>query len=246
MKYLASFLAWIAGVTFVLLMLPLSFLIWFFVWPFDNNRVVFHRWLVFQSLVITWLIPSGPVQFEGLEKIKKGYNCVIISNHQSILDILILNRMRVNFKWISKIENTRVPVLGWYLKMAGYIPVERGNKESRAVMMEASVKVLKKGISIMIFPEGTRSADGEVGFFKQGAFELAMITDKPILPVVIDGTGKILPRHSRIFNPGIPVKVKVLDPVFPGSFGTSDPAELVGKFREMISGELKKMRSGMS
>ena len=98
----------------------------------------------------------------------------------------------------------------------------------------------------MIFPEGTRSADGEVGFFKQGAFELAMITDKPILPVVIDGTGKILPRHSRIFNPGIPVKVKVLDPVFPGSFGTSDPAELAGEFRKMISGELKKMRSGIS
>ncbi|MGQ9619824.1 MAG: lysophospholipid acyltransferase family protein [Bacteroidales bacterium] len=245
MKYLISIFLWFFGAAFVLLMFPLSFLLWFIVWPFDGNRVVFHWWLTFKAVIVTWLLPAATLKFEGREKIKKGHNYIIISNHQSILDILILYRLQMNFKWISKIENTTVPILGWYLKMAGYIPVDRDNKESKAEMIKTSAETLRRRISIMIFPEGTRSPDGEVGRFRTGAFELALMTDKPILPVVIEGTGQMLPKHRLIFNIGKNITVRVLEPLFPGSFGTSNPEELAGKFRALITGELYKIRSAL-
>ena len=106
-----------------------------------------------------------------------------------------------------------LPVLGWYLRMAGYITVNRGNEESKAEMLERSYQCLKQGISIMIFPEGTRSVDGEIGFFKRGAFQLAIQAGVPILPVVIDGTTGILPKHGLKFRSGYHVRIKVLDPV---------------------------------
>ncbi len=244
-RYLISGLLWLASASFAIILLPFSFILWFLVWPFDENRIIFHRWLAFQSIVITGLFPAGKFKVEGCDRIKKDQAYVIISNHQSALDILALYRLKTDFKWISKIENTRVPGIGWYLKMAGYITIERGNSESKAVMMKSSVEVLRKGISIMIFPEGTRSVGGEIGPFKKGAFELAMMTDKPILPVVLDGTWKMLPKHSKILYPVEYVIIRVLDPVFPGMFGTSSPEELAEKFRTLISGELKKIRSGI-
>jgi len=245
MRYLISVSVLLITGIFVLLMLPVSFILWFIVWPFDNNRVIFHWWLTVQSIAVTWLMPAGTLKIEGCDKITRGQTYIIISNHQSVLDILILYRLRMNFKWISKIENIRVPVFGWYLKMAGYIPVDRGNKESKAEMMKKSVEVIKRGISIMIFPEGTRSVNGETGLFKKGAFELALMTDKPILPVVLDGTGGMLPKQSRLIKPVSHVIVKVLDPVFPGAFGTSDPEELAAKFRKIIETELIQIRSAI-
>jgi 1-acyl-sn-glycerol-3-phosphate acyltransferase len=84
----------------------------------------------------------------------------------------------------------KLPVLGWYLRMADYITVNRGNKESKEEMMEKSYQCLKRGTSIMMFPEGTRSIDREIGFFKRGAFQLAIRTNRPILPLLIDGSVK--------------------------------------------------------
>ena len=168
---------------------------------------------------------------------------MIISNHQSILDILLINGLRYRFKWISKIENINLPVLGWYLRMAGYITVNRGNEESKAEMLERSDQCLKQGISIMIFPEGTRSVDGEIGFFKRGAFQLAIQNAVPILPVVIDGTTSILPKHGLIFRSGYDVKIKVLDPVNPSSFETGNADILAGRLNSLMKSELITMRT---
>jgi 1-acyl-sn-glycerol-3-phosphate acyltransferase len=153
-----------------------------------------------------------------------------------------MNCLRYRFRWISKIENYKIPVLGWYMKMAKYIVVDRGNKESKAEMMERSAESLRKGISIMMFPEGTRSKDKEIGVFKNGAFQLALMTDKPILPVIVDGTGDVLPKHGVIFTSGHVLRMRVLDPVYPGSFGTGNPEELASKFRTLIINELNKMQ----
>ena len=128
--------------------------------------------------------------------------------------------------------------------MAKYISVDRGNKESKAEMMEKSAECLRKGISIMMFPEGTRSRDKEIAPFKLGAFQLAQMTDKSILPVVVDGTGGVLPKNGFLFSGGHHLKMRILDPVHPGSFGTADAEELANKFRNLMAEELKKMRSG--
>ena len=150
------------------------------------------------------------------------------------------------FKWISKIENVRVPVLGWYLKMAGYITVNRSDEESKAEMLEKSARCLKNGVSIMIFPEGTRSPDKEIKFFKRGAFQLALQTNVPILPVLIDGTGDILPKHGLIFGSGYHIKIRVLDVVHPASFGTDNPEELALKFNSLMKSELSKIGSAIT
>jgi 1-acyl-sn-glycerol-3-phosphate acyltransferase len=130
------------------------------------------------------------------------------------------------------------------MRMAKYIAVDRGNKDSKAEMMDKSAQSLRKGISIMMFPEGTRSHDREIAPFKLGAFQLALSTDKSILPVIVDGTGGILPKHGLMFSSGNNLKIKVLDPVHPGSFGTANPEELAIKFRTLMVDELKKMRAG--
>lgn len=243
MDIIKSLIVWIIGLCFIVILFPLTFIIWLLVLPFDRERSVTHWLLVYQGLILSQLLPIWKIKIEGKEKAVNGTTYVIISNHQSILDILFLNCLRYKFKWISKIENIKVPVLGWYLRMADYITVNRDNEESKAEMLERSYRCLKREISIMIFPEGTRSPDKETGFFKRGAFQLAIQADVPILPVLIDGTGDILPKHGLIFGSGHHITIRVLDPVQPASFGTDSPEDLALKLRSIMTGELKELRA---
>jgi 1-acyl-sn-glycerol-3-phosphate acyltransferase len=189
------------------------------------------------------LIPLWKIIIEGREKAIRGTTYVIISNHKSLIDILLANCLRYRYKWISKVENMKLPLLGWYLRMADYITVDRGDEESKAEMLARSFDSLKRGISIMIFPEGTRIPGNGLGFFRRGAFALAIDAIVPILPVLIDGTGDILPKHSLIFRSGYNLTVRVLDPVPPESFGTSNPEELAVKIRDLMSDELGKLKN---
>jgi 1-acyl-sn-glycerol-3-phosphate acyltransferase len=189
------------------------------------------------------LIPLWKIIIEGREKAIRGTTYVIISNHKSLIDILLANCLRYRYKWISKVENMKLPLLGWYLRMADYITVDRGDEESKAEMLARSFDSLKRGISIMIFPEGTRIPGNGLGFFRRGAFALAIDANVPILPVLIDGTGDILPKHGLIFRSGYNLTVRVLDPVPPESFGTSNPEELAVKIRDLMSDELGKLKN---
>ena len=187
-------------------------------------------------------MPIWKIHIEGREKAAKGMTYVIISNHQSLLDILLINSLRYKFKWISKIENFNIPVIGLYLKMADYIIVDRQNEESKIEMLAKSYNFLKKGISIMIFPEGTRSLNNEIGFFKRGAFQLALQADVPILPVLIDGTGGILPKHGLIFSSGHHIRIRVLDPINPATFGTDTPENLALQLSVFMTSRLNELR----
>jgi 1-acyl-sn-glycerol-3-phosphate acyltransferase len=243
MDIFKSVIVWLTGICFLVILFPVTFIIWLLVLPFDRERAVTHWMLTFQCLFFVRLIPIWKVHIEGREKAVKGTTYVIISNHQSIFDILLLDCLRYKFKWISKIENTKIPVLGWYLRMADYITIDRGNEESKIEMLEKSYNCLKRGISIMIFPEGTRSKTNEIGFFKRGAFQLALDANVPILPVLIDGSGGVLPKHGLIFGCGHHVRIKVLDPVDPASFNTNNPNDLALDFSKLMVSELNKMRS---
>jgi len=246
MDVIISIFVWFAGITYTIALFPVIFIAWLFVLPFDRNRKLMHWMLTYQSFILMYIMPVWKIKIEGREKAKKGVTYVIISNHQSILDILLINCLRYRFRWISKIENMKVPVLGWYLRMAGYITVDRGNSESREEMLKNSFSCLQQGTSVMFFPEGTRSADGEIGFFKRGAFQLALKAEKPVLPVIIDGTAGVLPKHGLIIGRGHKIKVRVLDPVLPESFNTEDPDVLAWKFSNIIREELGDLRTGTS
>ncbi len=243
MDVIKSIIVWIIGICFMVILFPATFIIWMIVFPFDRERSVIHKLLIVQSLILVRLIPIWKINIEGREKPVNGRTYVIISNHQSVLDILFINCLGFRYKWISKIENIKVPFLGWYLRMADYITVNRGDELSKTQMLEKSFMCLRRGISIMIFPEGTRSRDREIGFFKRGAFQLALEANVPILPIVVDGTGDILPKHGLVFGSGYKVNLRILDPVEPASFTSDNPDELSSEFRLLLSSELKKMRS---
>jgi len=243
MDILKSLIVWLIGICFVILTFPLTLIIWLLALPFDRERVIIHWFLMYQSLILSFLIPIWKIHIEGREKAMKGTTYVIISNHQSILDILLINCLRYKFKWISKIENFNVPVIGWYLKMAQYIVVDRGNEESKIVMLEKSYNCLKKGISILMFPEGTRSLNNEIGFYKRGAFQLALQANVSILPVLIDGTGGILPKHGLIFGSGHQIMIKVLDPINPAAFGTDSPENLAQQLSLLMTSRLNELRT---
>jgi 1-acyl-sn-glycerol-3-phosphate acyltransferase len=243
MDIIKSIIVWFIGLTLLVVFFPVTFIVWLLFLPFDSNRTAVHWMLIYQAVIISYAVPIWKIKIEGRKKAVRGTTYVIISNHQSILDILLLNSLRYRFKWISKIENKKVPVLGWYLRMADYISVNRGDKDSKEKMMEEAYRCLKKGISIMIFPEGTRSADREISYFKRGAFQLAISSGTPVLPVLIDGTGGVLPKHGLIFGGFHTITIRVFDPVLPGAFGTDDCDELALKFREMMANALKELRS---
>jgi 1-acyl-sn-glycerol-3-phosphate acyltransferase len=242
MDIIKSVIVWAIGICYVVVFFPLTFIIWLLVIPFDKNRSVIHWLLVYQSFLLVKLIPLWKIVIEGREKAVSGTTYVIISNHKSLIDILLANCLRYRYKWISKIENTKLPVLGWYLRMADYLTVDRGDDESKAKMLARSYESLKNGISIMIFPEGTRIPGNGLGFFRRGAFALAIDASVPILPVLIDGTDEILPKNGLVFQSGYKLKIRVLDPIPPESFGTSVPEELAAKIRDVMTEELEKLR----
>lgn len=243
MDIFKSVIVWLIGFSFVIVTFPLTLLLWIVTFPFDKDKVLIHMFLMYQSLILSFLIPIWKIRIEGREKAQQAVTYVIISNHQSILDILLINCLRYKYKWISKIENLNVPVIGWYLKMADYIIVDRENDDSKTRMLERSYNYLKKGISIMMFPEGTRSLTNEIGFFKRGAFQLAIQTNIPLLPVLIDGTGGILPKHGLIFKSRHHIKIRVLDPVDPSDFGTENPDILALKVSSVMKSALTELRS---
>lgn len=243
MDVLKSIWVWFSSVLFILLAFPVAILFWLVSMPFDRKRRLGNRWMVIQGIVLTRMNPFWKVIVEGREKIDPKQAYVIIPNHQSMLDIVVFNMLRHRLRWVSKVEIFRVPLVGWEMKMVKYIDLERGNKHSVVSMMEKCHTSLGDGISIVIFPEGTRSLTGEIGRFKSGAFQIAIKADKPLLPVLIDGTGDILPKSGFIFRNQKTIRLRVLDPVFPGQFGTGDPEELAARMQSMMVKAMNELRN---
>jgi len=233
-----------SSIVFITLAFPVALFLWLISLLFDERRLMNNRWMVIQGIVLTKMSPFWKVITEGREKIDKDQAYVIIPNHQSLLDIVFFNMLRHRLRWVSKVEVFKVPLVGSEMRMVKYIELMRGNKSSVIKMMEECVKSLKDGISIVIFPEGTRSLTGAIGRFKTGAFQIAIKTDKPLLPVLIDGTGEIMPKKGGIiFRNRKVVRIRVLDPIFPGQFGTGNPEELAARVQSLMVAAMEELRS---
>jgi len=243
MNIIKSLWVWASSIVFVVIGFPIALILWLLSLAFDSRRLMNNRWMVIQGIVLTKMSPFWKVIAEGREKIDQNQAYIIIPTHQSMLDIVFFNMLRHRLRWVSKIEVFRMPLVGWEMRMVKYIELVRGNKSSVIRMMEKCVESLQDGISIVIFPEGTRSLTGVVGKFKTGAFQLAVKTDKPLLPVLIDGTGEILPKKGIIFGSRRVVRIRVLDPIFPGQFGTGDPDELAVRVHSLMVTAMDEMRS---
>ena len=243
MELIKSVWTWISSIIFITLALPVALLLWLIAIPFDRRRLMNNRWMVIQGIVLTKMSPFWKVVVDGREKIDHKQAYVIVPNHQSMLDIVFFNMLHHRLRWVSKIEVFKIPIVGWEMRMVKYIELVRGNKASVVKMMEKCVESLREGISVVIFPEGTRSLTGAIGKFKPGAFQIAVKTDKPLLPVLIDGTGDILPKKGFIFGNRSVVRIRVLDPIFPGNFKTGDPDELAAMVHAQMVSALEQLRS---
>jgi 1-acyl-sn-glycerol-3-phosphate acyltransferase len=217
---------------------PVAVLIWVATVAFDRRLVLLHRFTCFWAGLYTRLNPAWPVTVTGRERIPRDAACVLVSNHQSLVDILVLFRLATHFKWVSKIENFRVPLIGWNMSMNRYIKLVRGKRESVVKMMQDCEATLAGGSSVMIFPEGTRSPDGRMRAFKTGAFEIAKRTKCPIVPIVLDGTSRALPKRGYLLQGKHPISVRVLEPIPAASFASLSVDELAERVRALIASEL--------
>ena len=235
---LASLVFWAFLTLSSILLFPVAVLLWAVTLPFDRRKVVQHQFTCFWASLYSWFNPAWPVRVEGREKVRPGATYVMVANHQSLLDILVLFRLFVHFKWVSKIENFRIPCVGWNMRLNQYIELRRGDKQSIGEMMSAASRTLDSGSSVMMFPEGTRSADGRLKDFKHGAFTLAQGGGVPILPIVVEGTADALPKRGFVLQGRHPITIRVLDEI-PHEIIRDRPVEDVTRqVRELFAKEL--------
>jgi 1-acyl-sn-glycerol-3-phosphate acyltransferase len=192
---------------------PVAVLVWAVTAPFDRNKRALHLFTCFWASLYTWFNPAWRVHVEGRERIRRDATYVMVANHQSLLDILVLFRLFVHFKWVSKIENFRVPFIGWNMSLNGYVKLRRGDKQSIGEMMSTCARVLDDGSSIMMFPEGTRSPDGRLRAFKHGAFTLAQGSGCPLLPILVEGTADALPKRGFVLQGRHAIRIRILDEI---------------------------------
>jgi 1-acyl-sn-glycerol-3-phosphate acyltransferase len=239
-----SLLFWGFVVVSSALLFPVALLVWAVTAPFDRRLRVQHWVTCAWASLYTWANPLWRVRVTGREHIRPGATYVMVANHQSFLDILVLFRLFRHYKWVSKAEMFRIPAIGWNMALNRYVRLQRGSPDSIARMMDACARHLEDGSSVMIFPEGTRSADGRLRPFKHGAFTLAQRTRVPILPIVIEGTAHALPKHGFVIRGHHAIRVRVLEPI-PVERVVGRPVDdVLAEVRALFARELDEPLSG--
>lgn len=213
---------------------------------FDRRLVILQQFTCFWGALYTWIIPAWRIRIQGRELLDSKKAAVVISNHQSLLDILVLFNLFFHFKFVSKSEIFRVPLIGWNMRLNRYIELKRGDKRSIAKMMQDCKKALARGSSVLIFPEGTRSPDGNIRSFKPGAFILASEEKVPIQPIVISGTNKALPKYSINFHGRCDILVRVMPEIAYEQFAHLPVEETTEMVREKMLNEFENLRSGQT
>jgi 1-acyl-sn-glycerol-3-phosphate acyltransferase len=211
---------------------------------FDRRRAVLHLYTCAWAYHYVRLLPLWVAEFNGVERIRGDRTYVLVANHQSLGDILVLFGLFKHFKWVSKRAIFRVPFIGWNMWLNDYVALTRGDPASIEQMMQACRAHLRRGSSVMMFPEGTRSLDGEIKPFKHGAFTLACELGIEVVPMVVEGTRDALPKHGLMLEHkwALPVHVRVLPPMR-AEDGESVTAFMDRVRRHMVD-ELATMRAG--
>ncbi len=234
-----NYIIWIiVGITLFILFIP-YLILWIITYPFDKKHYAAKKYTQWWNTFYISILPSTYVDIENKEKLTREKACIVISNHQHLLDIVVLFHTFAYFIWVSKIENFKVPVLGWVMRMNGYISLKREDPRTFTKMFQDIKKALSENNPVMIFPEGTRSKSRNMGRFKEGAFKAAIENKVPIQPIVIDGS--YIGLKTKKDDPETHIRVKILDPVPYEKFPTYEPAQLKEYFRDIIQKELNKM-----
>lgn len=230
---------WVALIALMVFWVPLVAL----VRMFDRDPARYVTGFVFRRLgmLMTRVNPAWRIHVEGETTVDPRRPYVVVCNHQSIADVPIISCLPWEMKWIAKAELLKMPILGWMMRWVGDIPVDRDSRSSGARVLVAARRYLRNRCSVIFFPEGTRSCDGRLFPFSDGAFRLAIKTQVPVLPLVLDGTHGALPKHSWKFG-AVNVKLRVLAPVQTSGLQPGDAPALREHIRSVIAAELAVWR----
>ncbi|MDD5477170.1 MAG: lysophospholipid acyltransferase family protein [Candidatus Omnitrophica bacterium] len=240
MKTIISIWIWIGSILITILLFFVVLVLTILLFPFDKNKKITHAQCFWWSDAVIGLNPFWSVKVKGLENIDPKKTYVIIANHQSMADIAVLYQLKAQFKWVAKASLFNVPFIGWCLSLIKHIRLTRGDFASIKEIYHQASAWLQKDMSVLFFPEGTRSTNDRMGEFQNGAFKLAIKERKPILPVCIKGTQEAIPKGSWIFNTKVTGVVTVLPEIATDGFGPGDFASLRDTVRFKIQEALEE------
>src|SRR5690625_2091819 len=240
MSYLKSILIWLAILFLILIWLPLMALSALF----EREPARYRTGRLFRKLDpaisrvnADWVIH---MQYDDALNVREPY--VVVAYHLSNADIPLISNLPWEMKWVAKKELFSIPVVGWMMRLARDISVDRKNSSQSITVFKTCVSMLDQKVSVMFFPEGTRSRTGKLNRFTKGAFDLAIRTKTPILPIVIDGTQNCLPKTSWVFERSDDIRLKTLEPVSVDGYGKKDADRLMNDVRQMMIRQLSEWR----
>jgi 1-acyl-sn-glycerol-3-phosphate acyltransferase len=231
---IGSALVWIATAIVALVWLPLLALIFAATAPFDPGRYAAGRWFRRAAIVAVAINPFWRFRTSGVRIRDPRRPYVAVGNHESYADIFLISHLPWEMKWLSKDAVFRLPIMGWLMRMAGDISVRRDNARSRAEALDQIRDRLRKRVSVMVMPEGTRSPTAELLPFRDGAFRVAIEMGLPVLPIVVAGTRYAMAKGSFLFNRAV-AEVRVLEPIETEGMTLEDVPALRDLARSRIS-----------
>ncbi len=207
-----------------------------------NDRFTYRLGNLWGKLIVK-INPWWKIKILGTHHIKNNKGYIIVANHMSLADIVCLFCIGKHFKWVAKASLFKIPFFGWSMSLLNYIPLSRGKHSSIRDSFNEAIEWLNKDVSVLIFPEGTRSKTGNLSDFKNGAFKLALLTKKPIVPVVITGTQAVLTKGRATMDTKASGTLKVLEPIEVTQYSESDFDELKDKVWKLMSQELNRSKN---
>ena len=233
-QVIQSAIIWFVGILLVVVLFFVMAFVSVILFPFDRKRKFTHAQCFWWTDAVTALNPYWDVKVEGLANIDHKKTYVAVSNHQSMADIILMYKTKMQFKWVAKESLFKVPVLGWNMRLAKHIRLRRGEFSSIKKVYREAAGWLRRGVSVVFFPEGTRSNDLSLGEFQNGAFKLAIKEKVPILPILIQGTRDAIPKGSWRFTTKVSCLIKVLPPIDTTVYLSADYSRLRDLTREQL------------
>jgi 1-acyl-sn-glycerol-3-phosphate acyltransferase len=236
-RLIISLLIWIVGAIVTAATFFASVVIKYWPFPVRDREKLVHAQLYWWSDILISMNPFWKLRVTGLENIDQSKTYVVVANHQSLADIIIIYQIHMYFKWVAKEELLKVPFIGGLLWVNDHVLVSREELSSIKEVYRKASDRLKSGVSMLFFPEGTRSDTDEMGEFKNGAFKLAIKEGKPVLPVYIGGTREAIPKGGFIFKAKVSGRLAILPAVETSGMSIADFENL----KNLVRGKLQNV-----